>query len=651
MFYAIRELGQLLIKAIGNDETVLVRQLVDRSRYEAEGEQPMIIALHFRTTEDVVELEELCEADIARVEEFLWIGNARSASLQNRLTTNNLKYLLSQTIPNLLHIQKGLPPNSQLFSLLCQVKEQFFRPARDFGVEGKEGEDPIIDIKKFKLSSPITSLQNNDYNELLKDVLKLLTDDLNKKLYIKKIPENTLYTVLVDGEALVKYPEYSRYIYKYFLEEPFEKSLRAPCHLCGRETEITKEYSATRFDFSFYIMDKIGFASGITEEGFYKNFSLCKNCYSALLLGQKFVWNHLRSTLGGRDFCIIPSFSYSLPLTLQDLERLAKYLKDRFKAVETLEGYTQFRDRLEEYAEEEEQSQAYSLNLLFYHKPPGRSEFRILKLIEDIPPSRLDDLTEVTNKVKDVADKLLGEDRNWYIGIECINRLLSYQQRKDNTVHYRYVLDFYESLLTGKPVEYQPLIDRFVELSKGKFFDPKSTDIDLVRSLLQTNLLLEIVRQLDILKGGDFQPMDISQLELPENIKAYMGEIKLDEPRGALFLLGYLIGEIGNAQYRAGSSAKPILDKITFQGMNLYKLLRLSNDILDKLRQYRLLDRTREKIHSVMKHLMDKNFFSWKISDQENVYWVLSGYAFSTWERIRERPSEEIPEEEEEQNE
>lgn len=652
MIYALRELGNLIIKnALGKDPSALLPYFVDKAPYEeervGERDKPLILALHFKTDEDCVELEELCEADAERAEEYLWIGNAPRNSPQNRLTTQTLPYLISQTIPNLLDKRKGLPPNSRLYSLLSSIRERFFCKAREFGVQGKEGEKWIINIEKVKSFShtrlPLPFKGN--YNELLSELSKLLEDDLAKKSGRNRIPQNSLYTVLIDGEPIAKHSDYSQYMWEFFLKEPFGENLRARCHICAREAEVTKEYTATRFRFTYYIMDKIGFASGITKEGFYKNFSLCKDCYSALLVAEKFVWQNLRSSLGGRDFCLIPSFLHYLPLSLNHLLRLSTYLKNRFKAVETMEGYNEFRVRLEEHAEEEEQSKAYSLNLIFYYNPQSR-EFRVLKLIEDVPPSRLDVLNQVTNDVKMKADGFLGENRDWYIGMECISRLLHPQQKRRGVANYKYLLDFYESLLVGKSVEYQPLIERFNELSKRKFYDPMSTDRDFARSLIQTNLLIAILRDLNILKGGDFNSMNFGELRLPDDIKAYMEECRLNEPRGALFLLGYLIGEIGYAQHRAGSSKKPVLDKITFQGMNLNKLMRLSNEVFDKLRQYGLLDYKRETIHSAMKRLMDKNFSSWRMSDQENVYWVLSGYAFSTWEREKKPKEETLGEEE-----
>jgi CRISPR-associated protein Csh1 len=116
--------------------------------------------------------------------------------------------------------------------------------------------------------------------------------------------------------------------------------------------------------------------------------------------------------------------------------------------------------------------------------------------------------------------------------------------------------------------------------------------------------------------------------------------MNFSEQEAALFMLGYLIGEVGNKQRTSESSKKPILDKINYQGMNLKRISMLSNEIFEKLDQYKARDYN-EVNFAVMKRFMDKNIFCWRISDSENVYWILSGYAFNTYKTITSSKKEE----------
>lgn len=123
--------------------------------------------------------------------------------------------------------------------------------------------------------------------------------------------------------------------------------------------------------------------------------------------------------------------------------------------------------------------------------------------------------------------------------------------------------------------------------------------------------------------------MNYNSLHLDEETKAFLREMKYDGPRASMFLLGYLIGEIGNAQYDKGKS-KPILGKITYQGMNKGKLIRLSNEVFEKLIEYKKLSFNNEQVFAECKKLLDPNINSWTLSDHENVFYVLSGYAYTT---------------------
>ncbi len=129
----------------------------------------------------------------------------------------------------------------------------------------------------------------------------------------------------------------------------------------------------------------------------------------------------------------------------------------------------------------------------------------------------------------------------------------------------------------------------------------------------------------------DLIPKDIS--EYWENLEIYQ-----DNQKKGLFLLGYLIGEVGSKQSSQQIKNKPILNKINFQGMGTEKLNRLSSDVLEKLKQYKLLD-FKENVYSASHLLIEENIENWSLSNQENVFYILSGFAFSNY-LIRKRSKE-----------
>jgi len=116
---------------------------------------------------------------------------------------------------------------------------------------------------------------------------------------------------------------------------------------------------------------------------------------------------------------------------------------------------------------------------------------------------------------------------------------------------------------------------------------------------------------------------------LKEEMQLYLQEMGYREPQTALFLLGYLLHQIGRAQRKSGYEHKPVLDKVNYNGMSWPKVIRLSNLLVDQLRQHRIFIYN-EGIYAAMKEMLDAHAAAWPLSPEENVFFILSGYAWAT---------------------
>lgn len=150
--------------------------------------------------------------------------------------------------------------------------------------------------------------------------------------------------------------------------------------------------------------------------------------------------------------------------------------------------------------------------------------------------------------------------------------------------------------------------------------------------------------KLNLLEKG--KTMKVGELNLKLEMQEYIKQMGYSEEQVAVFLLGYLIGEIGNAQWSKENPTKPILNKITYRGMTTEKLRRLTNEVFEKLKQYKSGNKSlltfNEPIFAEYKRFLDRNIKNWHLSDQENVFYALSGYAYAAHKRIRK--GEEKPE-------
>jgi len=681
------------IRAIGEaalERRPLVDALIDTQILEKQGkDRGLVVTLDLHL--DPPRLEVDCrDLDEQALRDVLWVGNAAgSNSPQDRLTTDNPTYLASQTVPNLLDAL----PAGELKELLRRIREAVYLDLGEKAEVFPEGGGDqqykryrrVWDLQKLKLDGDLLGLlskkeregaealcaregvefmsrgflqayarKKGKAGEAVKLVGKVLQAWVARKLDVKS-SRLKLYTLAVEGDLLVHHPEYRAYVERKLVEEVFEgpEAGEGHCHACGRKGRVTA--NTTRFELLvFYNTDKPGFASGLRDRkkgGFLRNYTLCKGCYRALLAGERFVANELRTRLGRSDVYVIPTFHApeAYP-TVETLEGWAEYLKARLSASETIEKWHEFQRNLERYQPQEAQKGLFVLDLLFAQK--ARAAVKVDKLIPEVPPSRLDRLDEVRNRVYDRACEHLGEGLEWDLGLKNLFYLLPLRQR-DGRAEVKPYLELLDALLVGRRLSVRALIPLLLETACVHRFEryeayvqgrPQDPERALVLHLLRSQLFLRYLKELGQLRGlegGGERPMaeDVVEVErsmVDEGVRAWMDGLGLSGPRRGLFLLGVLIGRIGSTPEQR-ESGKPILNKVHFQGMDRGKIVRLANEVYEKLRQYKIAQYN-EGLYAAMKAHLDRSIGELG-SPQENVYWVLSGYAYATQQAIRRKAS------------
>jgi len=278
----------------------------------------------------------------------------------------------------------------------------------------------------------------------------------------------------------------------------------------------------------------------------------------------------------------------------------------------------------------------------------------VLRLLQDVPAYRLQDLRRHANKFsREVAGALFGESKQLDLTLRNIYYLLPVRKSGTNVLS-KPVLEFYATLIGGGLVDRRELVNGFLELVNVYRFgnyasyhisEPQDADYSLVRYMAHTNLLLAYLRSLGQLKEEDLGTEYLKDLNLSEHQRDYLDRLNYTEEQAALYLLGTLVAEIANAQWRLGPGGKngdkTILNKINYGGMTVSRAQRLATDLFDKLTQYRdrnrrpLLRERNEKTFAQAQALLTKNKETWSLSAAENVYYILSGYSDTTLRAIR----------------
>lgn len=580
----------------------------------------------------------------------------KTFSIKNDVTTLNSKKDISNTIIELKKICKEL-------DIKCNFSSS----------------DNINDIKagiKIKCDELLESdIEGRLIIRYQNDILKRMKPQGNKResllsddfLGSKSLSKDnvSIYTVKLNGKHLVNRQEYTDRIYNEKISCLFDKDNKnyktnlesdGICSICGELKATTS--NTTNIDFKFYNNDKLGFSSNLDGK-FTKNYNICKNCYQYLMIAENFIGGlvspNLRTRIGGLNAYIIPHFVYKVDEL--DINKFSEDIQSSTNSIISLKSLEDFHKKLEDFREYEAEKNNFIINYLFYQK--SKSEFKILKLIKDVTPSRLDCIRKQEQEISNLVDDKYGRDKNLKIDLEQIWGCIPIKNDNSSTSRYLSVID---SIFSGNKIDYNFLINQFTETIRIIKFERYGYNIwnkdgryqpDFTNKILQLNFLLLFFKKLDILggvnmnKANNMVSVEVEEL-LPKEILDYWNGIEIynDEHKKALFSLGYLIGVVGYKQSNAGHKKKPILNKINFQGMGPEKLIRLSNDVLEKLRQYDKLQYN-ESIYSAIKLLMDRNISQWKLSNQENVFYVLSGYAFSNYmmrKRSKDKYFEELNE-------
>ncbi len=613
-----------------------------------------LASLHFNV--EVSELDAEGEKSSAR---YLWLGNAAGAnSDQDRITTDNLGYLLTQTVPNLL---RRLPPETELHAKLDKLVDRLYLDIGEPDEVGVRGGGAyrryrrFWDLGRIAIDGASVEVARERVREAdnAREVPKLVNDAFYARYGSRLGRERMLFTLELDGDLIVDDEAYQEYLEKVLVDTVFEDAPYGKCHLTGNEGPVTS--NMTRFGFKYYITDKQGFAAGARSEGFGATMGLSKEAYKALLVGERFVRRRLGFYLAGTNGYLLPDlYAAEIPEELHgNLDHLLRTIKNRTDLDLGLQK------DVDENIERIIERGSYALNLLFYRQ--NKANFKVLRLIQDIPDYRLEELRLRASVFADeVSYVLFGESGQWDLTLKNIYYLMPVRKSGTNVLS-KPVLEFYATLMGGGLIDRRNLVDGFVDLVNVYRFgnyasyhvsEPTDADYALVRYVAHTNLLLGYLRSLGQLKEEDVGMDYLKDLHetLTDEQSGYLERLQYTEEQAALYLLGTLVAEIANAQWRLGPGGKngdkTILNKINYGGMTVSRAQRLAIDLFDKLTQYRdrnrrpLLQGRNEVIFAQAQALLTQHRHNWSLDAAQNVYYILSGYSHATLQAIRHRPAD-----------
>jgi CRISPR-associated protein Csh1 len=614
----IRELGKRSL-----ENRSVVEGLTLPVPKELKGKKQHVVQINFNLNEQKIDLS-IYEVTDETPLKYVWVGNADgSNSPQWYGTTSNAEYLLNQTIPNLL---TRWPKDDPFYEKLQHALNLFFM---EVNIKKTTDNRYKYVVRPDFFNGQLTV---NDAKKAKGEITKIFHLFL-KNQYSYSANDIALYTLAIDEELVVHHPVYHQLILAE-KESVFENASEGICSVTNTRDQLTG--TMTKLQFKYYVNDKLNFASGLNEKNFTKNMAVGRKAYTDIMAGEAYIQRNLDTRFGRLSCYIIPSFLYEPKDERISVDRWSRAIQKLAHTANTLEEAASIDRFISHEIRRFDHMNRVALHFLFYVK--SQSSFKVAKLIQDVPMIQVHHMVKTIQNLSDLAQQYLGQGP-WKLGLNTIYYLIPMKEMRGENQEKRKILSVYEALLSNKPLDYQWLISQIVHLARIYHFEqftsfqinkPKRGDADLalIRVNLQSQLLYRLLLQLNCLKGVKTVASVDVQIK-DAQMAAYIGHMEYNHAQASMFLLGALIASVAVEQQKKLSN-KAILGKINFQGMNKNKVQILSNDVFEKLRQYKVLNPINEEIFAEHKRLFDASLQSWPLSDREAVFFLLSGYAFKT---------------------
>ncbi|HBY57405.1 MAG TPA: TIGR02556 family CRISPR-associated protein [Candidatus Atribacteria bacterium] len=510
----------------------------------------------------------------------------------------------------------------------------------------------------FKEYKKLGSNENINFLVKIGDCLRRNKNKIKKDLEIQYEGINKKEKCIITIKINDKYPgEYnifrnilvnsaSEKFYKKYGE--VAKSENKLCSICKKKNGEVYGFVNT---FNFYTVDKPGFVSGgFQQKDAWKNYPVCLNCALTLEEGKKYLeknlnFNLLKPNYGVRYF-LIPKFISGVDKeTKNEIFEIMKQQKDpKFRKTE-INRLTNAEEELLELMSK--QKNYLNMNFMFY--TVSNAEFKILLYVENILPSRLRELFDAKKDIDNVeifkgcmvpvseSKKKTGE-RSLEFNFDVLQDFF-YDFTNKRWISRKYFLDIVNKIFTGKPVDYDFLLDFIMQKIRDDFINGYPTKIDTLKAFM----LLNYLNKLKILKYKKEEMTKMEKLILPNEIG---GEIKTkiesffdkfsdffdSNIKKGIFLEGTLAQKLLNIQRlpevsNAQAGKEPFRPRLKSLKLDEKQIRKLLPEMENKLEEYE--KNYYRDLESIISYYFVSSGNNWNITNDEISFYFVLGMNLS----------------------
>lgn len=624
-----------------------------------DNQQVFVVSMVFDVAKGEIYFEVLDKYQKGIEEQYHYFGNITGAGLQYYVTRDisSIDYLFDEVWKGLKKkLEQHNMKNCSLYKELC--------------IEDKDGNGVLKEV--FLSAKTLRDLKGKTENETW----------IRSNIKEANINDRFLLVVPIirksDGEEIIlpNHPDYLKLVKvdkglnddglnANDINDINEKENQKVCYICKkRKHGVTISNSA---NFSRSGINKV-FETTTKRTARYQSsgfnyddtYSFCNTCYQKLLTGEKTITARFTTSIAGERAIVIPEglfgqFNYNYLFPLKNIVDMA-FDQDIKDWIENLESSAEI-----------DQANIYSINFIIY-RTDGTS-ISILLTIEDVPLLHLKKIIQLLSE-----NSISLQPHIKKITLKFIYQIIPVKVNKKGVqLDISRVLTVYKALFRKEELKANSLFiyasealeKGFNKLSKSNDDNPSyhnivvgysidKIDFFIKRIIMSYLILLRTCQQLRILDKPVFK-QNREEVESMAEINSFSEKVNksinetetflvkqgFTEPAKALFYLGVLINRVAVAQMLKEHRTKPILRKIQFQGMNIREIERLYHDVVEKLRQYNKMTLFSEAVMNRVHYYFDPLKNNWPLNDQENVFYLMSGYAYM----VGNKPVDISPEE------
>jgi CRISPR-associated protein Csh1 len=481
----------------------------------------------------------------------------------------------------------------------------------------------------------------------IEDQINLITDKSGKVLTLGFIKDT-------DDISLVG----SKNIFKRILLDKAQEDLKyskthkvhsysenKTCSICNKKKD---EVFGFFTDLKFYNVDKDGMVTGgFQRSAAWKNYPVCLDCVLDVRNGYSMLQKHFDFRFYGLKYYFIPIISKKKDYQ-KILEIFLEFKKNPKFRTEDIKRLTNDEFELFELAKEKKLNISFDL---FFYENPQKSVLRILLIIEDLLPSKLNVLfknkKEIDNIIffKQARSKV--DEPLCYFNFGVVRNFFpnsSIEGNKD-----KYFLEITEKIFKGKFIDLQFIIQNIMEKIRSRFSRNQTTWLDTLKGFMLLTYLFKlnlIKKQKEVeLNNQFFKEFKIQKNEEFESkVNLFFDSFKsffATDAHKAIFLIGVLAQFLLNIQKNERDTS-PFRSKLKGLKMSAYDISVLLPKIINKLEEYnKNYYKTIEGLAS--KYLLSSGSYNeWRLPiDEMNLIFVLGMNLSKYFKIISEKKEEE----------